>query len=335
MSKLRPLPHDPDEVRMSFGDHLDELRRCLIRAILGLVLASILCFYFGDRIISVLTAPYYAAMKDRGFEPQMIQLDPTEAFLQYFTIALKFGFVVAAPWILYQIWRFVAVGLYPSERRMIRLFAPASIVLFITGASFMVLVVLTGLLGYLISVAAWFPVPGPNSSLMKFLQHAPIPVTTQPTTLPAAIPVLNDDPRAPRQGDAWFRRADNSLNVFVDGERFTLPLKAANREQFVQPFFSITDYLDFVTGMALAFGLGFQLPIVVIFIINAGIITSAQFRGARRYVILGIIVAAAFITPSPDIPSMLMLAVPMLILFESGLLIGRSLERRKTVDSPE
>lgn len=335
MSKVRPLPHDPDEVRMSFGDHLDELRRCLIRAIVGVALASILCFYFGDRIISILTAPYYAAMKDRGFEPQMIQLDPTEAFLQYFAIAIKFGLVLSAPWVLYQIWNFVAVGLYPSERRIIRVFAPASIVLFIVGATFMILVVLTGLLGYLISVASWFPVPSPDSSLMKFLQHAPVPVTTQPATFPASIPILNEDPHNLHQGDAWFRRFDNTLNIFVDGERFTLPLKAAAKEQFVQPFFSITDYLDFVTGMALAFGLGFQLPIVVIFIINAGIITSAQFRGARRYIILGIVVAAAFITPSPDIPSMLMLAVPMLVLFESGLLIGRSLERRKLVTPPE
>jgi len=322
------MPQDPDEVRMSFGDHLEELRRCMIRAIVGVAIATVLCFYFGDRIIQVLTAPYYAAMKDRGFEPQMIQIDPTEAFLEYFAIAIKFGLVVSAPWVLYQIWRFVAVGLYPTERRVIRLFAPASVVLFVVGASFMVLVVLVGLLGYLIGVSAWFRVPSPDSELTKWMQRTHPVVTTHPTSRPAEIPVLNENPARPRQGDAWFNRPENSFNVFVDGERFTLPLKPASREQFVQPFFSIREYLDFVTGMALAFGLGFQLPIVVIFLITTKFVTAEMFRAARRYIMLGIAISAAIITPSPDIPSMMMLAVPMMILFESGLFIGKIVERR-------
>src|SRR5215468_10716107 len=104
------LPQDPDEVRMSFGDHLEELRRCMIRALIGVALATVLSFYFGTQIIELLTAPYFAAMKDQGFDPQLIQLDPTEAFMEYFGIAIEIGLVISAPWVLYQIWRFVAVG---------------------------------------------------------------------------------------------------------------------------------------------------------------------------------------------------------------------------------
>lgn len=331
MSAIR-LPENPDEIRMSFGDHLEELRRCLIRALIGFGVATVLCFHYVEEINLFLTAPYYAAMKKQGFEPQMVQLDPIESFMQVFTIALQFGLVFSAPWVLYQIWRFVAVGLYPTERKLIQYIAPASMILFTIGATFMVTIVLFGLLKFLIGVSTMFPLPSPDGNVLsRWLVGGDRVVTTSPSAEPLRVPVLNDDPAAPRQGDVWVRRWDNSLNVYVDGERYVTSLKPASKAQFVQPFFSIKEYVGFVTGMALAFGVGFQVPLVVIFLITAGLVSTQQFRQARRFIILSFAAAAAFITPSPDISSMLLLLVPMVVLFESGLIIGRLLERRKAV----
>ncbi|MFO0974570.1 MAG: twin-arginine translocase subunit TatC [Phycisphaerae bacterium] len=323
------LPENPDAVRMSFGDHLDELRSCLIRALLGLMVTTGLCLKFGNYIIFALTAPYVAAMRAEDLDAQMVQLAPTETFLEYFKIAVECGLVLAIPWVLYQAWRFVAVGLYPHERRVVRVLAPASVGLFAIGAAFMVTLVLAGLLKFLVSTATWFSVPGADARFFERMLSAHRPQTTQPVSAPLQVPVLNADPPQPRHGDVWINRPDGSLNVQLDGERYLVPLKRADRRQLVQPLFSVSEYLGFVTGMALAFGLGFQVPIVVIFLVLAGIVPSERFRSARRFVIVGFAVAAAILTPSPDISSMLLLLVPMVALFESGLLIARAVERRR------
>ncbi len=121
MAKNSATNDDPIETtRMSFGDHLEELRRRVIFALIGVVLATVLCFKFGGHIIETLTAPYEAAMRELGHDAQLVQLNPTEAFIEYFKISLKFGLLFSAPWVLYQIWQFVATGLYPAERLIVR-----------------------------------------------------------------------------------------------------------------------------------------------------------------------------------------------------------------------
>jgi sec-independent protein translocase protein TatC len=329
MSIMRRMSqHNPDEVRMSFGDHLEELRKRVIWALVGLVITSVLCCKYGDHIIAFLTTPYMAAMNDLGQEARLVQLNPIESFMEYFKVCLEFGLVLAAPWVLYQLWLFVAAGLYPAERRIVRYFAPASIGLFITGATFMIVVVLSGLMKFLISIAGWFPLPDPDSAFYRFLQTGDrgAVVATQPFH-PIAVPVMTD-PGQPQEGDVWLNPRNHRLNVYHEGETYYAPMQKASNKQIVQPFFSVAEYLGFVTDLALAFGLGFQIPIVVIFLIAMGIVQSAQMSAARRYVLLVVVIAAAVITPTPDVGTMMLLAVPMYILFESGLLIGRIIEKR-------
>jgi Tat protein translocase TatC len=335
MADTKRWPNDPDELRMSFGDHLEELRACMIRAALGVMVAAVVCFYFGNHIISVLAAPYYAAMQEHGFEPRMVQLNPAEPFREYFKITLEVALVAAAPWVLYQFWTFVAAGLYPHERRIVRLFAPASIVLFVTGAAFMIAIVLFVLLRFLIGISGpnWFPTPDPDANaLLRWLMTEQPAVTTQSVEPPLRLPVLDGSPEAIADGDAWIRRHDHTLNVVIDGQRHSIRLEPDGQRQLVQPMFSISQYLGFVTGMTLAFGLGFQIPIVVIFLVWSGIVRAVQLARARPYIYLAIAGAAAMVTP-PDIVSMLLLLGPMILLFESGVLIGRLLERRRTVDT--
>ena len=318
-----------EKSRMSFGDHLEELRRRVIYALLGLVVSTVFCFHFGSRIIEILTTPYCVAMEDLGFDPRMVQLDPIESFIEYFKIAMKFGLVLAAPWILYHLWRFVAIGLYPAERQIVRYFAPTSIALFLVGATFLVTVVLSGLMKFLIGISMWFPLPSHDNWLYRLYAKPPPAQTaaSQPSP-PMNVPVLIVDPAAPSEGQAWYNSATRRLNVHHGGETDCVQLQKARSEQFVQPFFRVAEYLGFVVNLALAFGLGFQIPIVVVFLIATRIVPSGSLARARKYVILGITVLAAVLTPTPDVGTMMLLAVPMLVLFEAGLLIGRILERR-------
>ncbi len=327
----------PDDTRMSFGDHLEELRRRLIWAVVGLVVATIICFNLGGIIIETLTTPYFVAMHQLGFDPRMVQLNPLESFMEYFKISIQFGLVLAAPWMLYQIWLFVATGLYPSERQLIKYFAPASILLFVTGAVFLVTIVLSGLMLFLINISTWFPLPDANNPLYRWLMPRPPAVvlpTTQPAIPPMNVPVVSDDPKSPQDGQIWINRASRRINAHYDGHDYYAPLQPADKQQFVQPFFSISEYLGFVVDLALAFGLGFQIPILVIFLISLGLVPAKSMASARRYVIIGVLVLAAIITPTPDVGTMMLLAVPMLLLFEVGLLIGRMMEKKKA-ESPE
>lgn len=324
-----PVAEPPDETRMSFGEHLDELRRRIILALLGLLVAFVVCFNFGNRIIETLTAPYVVAMHETDQDARLIQLDPIESFMEYFKISLEFGLVLAAPWILYQLWLFVATGLYRAERRIVKLFAPASIGLFILGASFMVTVVLSGLLRFLISISAWFPLPGPDNMLYRWLAREPAApfATSAPAAPPLSVPVLTEDPPSPQDGHVWINRRTRRLNACYEGEVHFVGLQKASSQQFVQAFFSVSEYLGFVVKLALAFGLGFQIPIVVVFLLAMGIFQTEDLRKARKYVVLGVFVLAAILTPSPDVSTMLLLAVPMMLLFEVGLLAGRFVAR--------
>lgn len=328
-----------DEVRMSFGDHLDELRRRLIFALIGLAITTVLCFKFGGEIIKVLTTPYYIAMVDQGFNPRMVQLNPIEGFLEYFKIALKFGLLAAAPWMLYQIWGFVATGLFPSERKIVRFFAPTSIALFMTGASFMVIIVLSGLMKFLIGISMWFPMPTSDSWAYRLLSGSDQQTVAVAATRPAEpliAPILVEEPDAPADGAVvWFNPQTRTLNLKTSEDRYFVMLERASNEQFVQPFFSISEYLGFVTNLALAFGLGFQIPIVVVFLIAMNIFEARDLSGARKYIILGVCILSAILTPTPDIATMSLLAIPMILLFEVGLLVGRIIERRRVSESAD
>lgn len=341
-----PEPSTDDVIEtthMSFGDHLEELRRRVIRALVGVVIATVLCFKYGGHIIETLAAPYVAVMDGLGLDARLVQLNPSEAFVEYFKISLKFGLLFSAPWVLFQIWRFVATGLHASERRVVRYFAPASILLFVTGAAFMLTVVLIGLMEFLIGVTMnWFPLPNPETNWLARMLAPDVGsavVSSQPAQTPLSIPVLTGEPSelpaVPGHGYIWIDPAASQLKFDVDGTRYALRIEEVGKRQFVQPLFDVKEYLSFVINLALAFGLGFQIPIVVIFLVAMRIFEARALAGARKFVILGVVILAAFLTPTPDVGTMMLLALPMIALFEIGLLIARIMERRrKPFDSP-
>lgn len=336
---------------MSLGDHLEELRMRMIRAILGLGLCSIICLAFGRSIIRFMEGPYDDAtakllfnidmefqvdldkgtiteglrqafrdngvalsadveVKQKGYlfigrrwliddgeesrysakkeivkvkkEKDKVKEDEDEVkkeevrlniyklkqlqviavaagFISYIKIALIAGLLISSPWVFYQLWMFVAAGLFPHEKRYVNIAAPFSAVLFVTGALFFLFVV------------------------------APL-----------------------------------TLRFLVSFNRRILDVNSQ---------FTFQHYISFVSHLMLVFGLAFQTPTAIFFLNRTGLVSVAALNKSRKYVVLVIFIVAAMATP-PDVISQVTLAVPLYLLFELGILLSyiASRRRRKSQD---
>lgn len=122
---------------MSFLQHLEELRRCIFRALLGVVIAFFVCFYYADAIYGFLERPLLVALRAHGLDQHsLVYFNPIEPFNLYVKLALIAALFAASPWVLYQVWRFIAPGLYPRERRYVVPFVLSTSALFIAGGAF-------------------------------------------------------------------------------------------------------------------------------------------------------------------------------------------------------
>jgi sec-independent protein translocase protein TatC len=229
-----------DETPLPITDHLGELRTRLFRIIVAWGVAAALCWTWAEQIFGLLLAPAVDALSGTGGKLQAIA--PTEIFFTYLKSALLGGFFLAVPVIFWQIWAFVAPGLYDNEKKAIVPFVACSSVLFVGGAFF----------GYSIV----FPI------IFEFF-----------TTFDSDFVV-----------SAWTMR-----------EVFAL-----------------------TTRLFIAFGIGFELPILVFFLAMSGVVTAGQLLKGTPYAVLTIFVIAALITP-PDVVSQILLGVPMIGLYLLGV----------------
>ncbi|HWG38685.1 MAG TPA: twin-arginine translocase subunit TatC [Terriglobales bacterium] len=121
---------------MSFLEHLEELRRCIFRAMAGVLAAFIACFFYADRIYGFMERPLTRILKAHGLNQQLVYHNPIDPFNLYVKLALICGLFVASPWIFYQVWSFIRPGLYPRERRYVVPFVVGTSTLFILGGVF-------------------------------------------------------------------------------------------------------------------------------------------------------------------------------------------------------
>ena len=227
----------------SFISHLIELRSRLLRVVLGFVLVFVVLFPFANKIYTLLAAPMLAKLPVGG---QMIATAVTTPFFVPMKVAMMAAFVISLPHTLYQIWAFVAPGLYDHEKKLMVPVIIASCLLFLIGMSFAYFVVFPVVFSFIVGSA------------------------------PAGVAVMTD----------------------------------------------IAEYLDFVMTLFLAFGLAFEVPIAVVLAVRFGWVNIAQLKEARGYVIVGAFVLGAIFTP-PDIISQFMLAIPLWLLYESGVLVAQ------------
>jgi sec-independent protein translocase protein TatC len=125
---------------MSLGDHLEELRARLMKAIIGLFAGMITCLFFGMQLLNVLAMPYEKMMDKLGL-PKLQTHELTEGFMVYLKTCLFFGLILSSPWVIWQIWAFVSAGLYKKEKKYIYAVAPATTILFISGSLYFAIVI--------------------------------------------------------------------------------------------------------------------------------------------------------------------------------------------------
>ncbi len=328
-TKPRSKPFDPEETRMAFGDHLEELRTRIILALVGLVAATVVCLIWNNHVISFVIRPAYVVLRKFNQEPALQSLSPPDTFLIWIKIALLCGLVLSSPWVIYQCWQFVASGLYEHERKHVRRFGLASPVLFVAGVAFMFFIVLPIVLNYLVRFSQSFPAPGKELTFLeKVLIGSPETLQEVPLAKFPRVPILNNDPDEPDPGTLWFNQSEGFLRLATtDGIRQT-PMRPARSTSAISNQYSIDFYVSFILTLSLAFGIAFQLPIVVIFLTTTGIVPIESMARARGYVIFGIAIASAMLTP-PDVVSQIILAIPMAILFEGGLIVSRIMARAR------
>jgi sec-independent protein translocase protein TatC len=227
----------------SFISHLIELRNRLLKSVIWFLITFFCLFPFAKKIYSILASPLLAKLPSGS---HMIATAVTTPFFVPMKVAMMAAFIISLPITLYQLWAFVAPGLYTNEKKLMLPVIVAACFLFIIGMTFAYFAVFPVVFGFMVSSA------------------------------PDGVAVMTD----------------------------------------------IGQYLDFVISLFLAFGLAFEVPIAVVLAVRFGWITVAQLKEARGYVIVGAFVVGAIFTP-PDVVSQFMLAVPLWLLFELGLLVAR------------
>lgn len=324
--------HDPeppsDTTRMSFGDHLEELRRCVLLALGGVALASVGCLLVGKHVLAIIYQPLLVVQYANGLTPNLTALSPTSAFGSFLKIGFLSGLIVSMPWVLYQIWKFVATGLYAHERRFMKMLVPASVALFAIGVLFVYYIVLPVVLHFFVSFNRSFPMSDLSPSAFQKLLLPDDSATDKqpPAAAPLSIPVLRENPAKPADGDTWINETTRRIVTKTSTGLYSVGLEPGSRAVAVQSQFAIDFYISFVLMLALAFGIAFETPIVVFFLAWSGLVSTLSMRRARRYVLFGTIVAAAILTP-PDVISQMLLAGPMYLLFELGMLVARFVEK--------
>jgi sec-independent protein translocase protein TatC len=224
----------------TFISHLIELRDRLLHIVAGIVLTFICLFPFANDIYSLLAHPLLQQLPQGG---QMIATAVTTPFFVPMKVAMLSAFVISLPYTLYQVWAFVAPGLYQHEKRFAAPMVMLSTLLFLLGMAFAYFLVFPVVFGFITGTA------------------------------PEGVAVMTD----------------------------------------------IGNYLDFVITLFLAFGIAFEVPVVVVALVKLGFVQIATLKEVRSYVVVGAFVAGAILTP-PDIISQFMLAVPLWLLYEAGIL---------------
>ena len=228
----------------SFFKHIEELRSRLIKCVGAFILAFCLCYNFIGKLIPKLIAP----------AGHLIFTAPGEAFSAYMMLGAVMALFVASPYIVYQIWASVAGALKPSEKRFVLIFAPLSLLFFLSGAAF----------------AFFVTVPMAFRFLMSFSSPYMIPMVT------------------------------------------------------------VKNYLGFLGHMMVAFGVAFELPLILAFLAKIGIASPEYLRQKRRHSIIIILIVASLLAP-PDVMSMIVLAVPLIFLYEVGIVLVRFVYKHKTL----
>ena len=234
--------------KMPFLEHLGELRVRIVRSLIGLLLGLLAGIPVSKPVMLWLTRPLRAMNSDVVF------LSVTEAFWVQMKVALMLGLFIASPWILWQVWAFIAPGLYAHEKKYATPFVLIGSALFIIGGAFSLLIVTPNAVKFLVSFGA---------------------------------------------------------------------------EAGLKPMISIGSYIDFLLKFTLAFGAVFEVPLAITLFARMGLVTPKMLAQNRKYAILGAFIAGAILTPTPDAINQSLMAGPIIVLYEVGIIAARIFGRQR------
>ena len=307
-----PRPADqPHDHSMSFGDHLEELRRRILLALMVPLPLGVLIFFvdqfFNNALIGCLRLPLSDALRARGLPDQMQVLSPTEMIVLQMKLGVIAGLVLSAPWVLYQAWKFIEPGLYAHERRFVHFLLPFSALLTVAGIALLYFVMLPLMLRVLIAFGALGTDAGVDASLVEVLKQQPM------------LRIVTEQPASPTIGDAWLTWPALQLYVAVNDGSGAALIKEVPRS-WVKQEFRLSEYVNLVLVMMVAIALAFQMPLVIALLGWMGLASPDWLRKRRRYALLICGVISVVITP-PDALSALILLLPLYGLYELGILL--------------
>ncbi len=303
-----------DGLIMSFGDHLEDLRKRVFYAMLGILPLFAGAFALGRPLLQLLIEPARRELTRAGQGAQLLATGPFETFGAVMQISFIVTILVGAPWILYQLWLFISPGLYRHERRIVHLLLPFSGLLTLCSVVFLYYAILPVILAFFIGFGA-------QVSGEERVPVAPVP---EGIVIPT-IPILHADPPDPRPGMMWVNDAQGQQRVCVGIDRkgepvikvITLTANIGIAQQY-----RISEYIRTILNMGLAFGIAFQTPVVVVMLGWVGILDPRAMKRFRKHAIAISAVLGAVLTPADPV-SMMLLAVPLYLLYELGLFILR------------
>ncbi|WP_428386157.1 twin-arginine translocase subunit TatC [Mucisphaera sp.] len=321
---------------MSLGDHLEELRKRIMYSLVGTLIAAIGTFAFGFQLIAWLARPLLQAQEALGYPPQVYAFDPTVGFTSvYLRVSLIAAAIVASPWILFQLWRFVSVGLYAHERRVVHILAPFSTVMTLLGVAFTYYVLLPVCLIFFLGWASAYPPiePGQRGFMLRVMlgeatETREVMEDAQASS-PLRIPVLREPPVEPVEGDIWIDARLGVVQAQIGGKTHSF---LARQPTMLQPMPELGQFVGFAAFMGLGIVIAFQLPVAMLVMGWTGLVDPSWIAGFRKHAFLGVLVVSAILTPA-DLLSMVVLSVPLYGLFEFGLLLMRSVYREPAFPS--
>ena len=260
-------------------EHLAELRTCLIRAVIAFIVGIVLAFAVAEPILQFLLAPIEETLRNLGDpSPTMQYTSPQEYLFTLFRISMVFGFALAFPVISYQLWRFVAPGLYRAEKNAFLPFLIASPVMFLLGASFAHFVVTP------LAMAFFLGFVDVSSVFATLLQSASGIDTV-------AVP-----------------QTDKGISITFFGK--------------------VNESLDITLKFIIAFGLCFQLPVLLTLMGKAGLVSAEGLGSVRKYAVVGILLLAALVTP-PDVITQVILFSVVYGLYEISIFLVARVEKKR------
>lgn len=264
MSKTEEI----DDSAAPLIEHLAELRNRLIHSVIAFLIGMVICFSVATPLFNFLTAPLCSVLAERGQDCGLIFISPQEGFFVAIKVSLLGGLILAFPYIAYQMWRFVAPGLYNSEKGAFLPFLVASPFMFILGASFAFYVVTPLAYDFFLGFQQF----GAEGEAVEGVQNAP------------------------------------PLSVVFQG--------------------SAQEYLNLTIKFIVAFGLCFQLPVLLTLMGKAGLVSAEGLGTVRKYAVVAILVLAALVTP-PDVITQVILFVVVYGLYEVSIFLVARVEKKR------